>query len=288
MRRTEYRLRASVDGWFAALDNLYERQREQTRKFPSVASDESVRRHQFGLQMNLFKEQREWVRIGEEIGFFPKESAKVLDRRYLLEQYSLWVDPNLTSTEGRYTKRLQDPEYFTRAYSVAVSGLTAAQLERIHLTHFASDAEWQLALVEIQVLRAMSVANPGELISGRPVDEYNLYWFLDWYEAPEEDETPSSWRNGGYWPGVDTAIRLDTLRDQFHSFEAEFAEALLASSGEDATARTEDSNIRVRRSRRFTEKELLAIASGQSQNLKLIRESIVRLLEGGGRDRVKR
>lgn len=292
----EFRLRALTDGWFAALDNLHEMPQEKhrsevrTRAFaartPGNRTESSVRHHRFGLQMNLFKEQREWVHLGEEIELFPRGAAKYLDDHFLLNQYANWVDPALRYGAGDYSPLLEDPDHFTRAYARAVAGLTAAQLGRIHLTHFASADEWHLALAEIQVLRATMLVHPQDVAAGNVLNQYNLYWFVDSYETYENEKTPSSWRDGNSWPGVEASMRLDVLRREFASFESDYHAAVASSLEEGAqlefTGERSLRRLNKSKSNEISEKRLLAIARENEFDLERIREQIVRVLRGKG------
>lgn len=284
MSSPEWPLSAMIEGWFMALDNLHATQP------PSRKSKQSSIRgpgHQFQLQMNLFKEQCEWVRLGEDIGLFPRGSSVRLTEHYLLDQYAGWVDPNLALDRNRFDMKLRNREYFARAYSRAVSGLTAQRLQRVHLTHFAREDEWQLTLTEIQVLRAFAEVYPVELASGLPIDQYALYWFLEQDDEPEVDDvTPSSWRDGVDWAGTRTALRRSILHDQFESFSAEFADALQSAPRDEPTLESNARQYHRKQRGPFNEKELLSIANEMGNDLDLMRGQIVRLLRGNGRDRV--
>ncbi len=99
----EFRLWALTDGWFAALDNLHDmpqekrrserRRRELSARVRGEPTELSVRLHKHGLYQNLFKEQRDWVQLGERIGLFPRGATTYLDEHFLLDRYVNWLDP---------------------------------------------------------------------------------------------------------------------------------------------------------------------------------------------------
>lgn len=296
----KYRLLAVMDGWFAAIDNLHEMPQEKRRseararalhaRARGESAELSVRPHRDRLDLSLFKELREWVQLGERIGLFPRGATTHLDDHFLLDQFVNRFDAGLRKDTDDYSRQLRDPDYFTRAYSRAVAGLTAPELGRIHLTHFASQDEWHLALAEIQVLRATATVYPHEVAAGNTLNQYGLYWFIHPFESVKGEPTPSSWRDGSSWPGVKTSIRLDVLRSELDAFEAEWQSALATSLSEDdpweRPAALEKRRFKHAWLPEFSDEQLLRIGRKNGFDLKLMREQIVRLLQGRGRVRI--